>query len=32
MLSANNLLKQFGPRLGRQHVGPDLVPICLTPR
>ena len=23
MLSANNLFKQFGPRLGRQHVGPD---------
>ena len=25
-----NLCKQFGPRSGRQNVGPDLDPNCLT--
>ena len=28
--SADNLCKQFGPRSGRQNVGPDLDQNCLT--
>ena len=28
--SAGNHCKQFGSRSGRQYVGPDLVPNCLT--
>ena len=28
--SADNLCKQCGPRSGRQNVGPDLDPNCLT--
>ena len=29
--SAGNFCKQFGPRSGRQDVGPDLDPNCLSP-
>ena len=30
MSSADNLCKQFGPRLGPTKAGHDLVPNCLT--